>query len=48
MEIFGKDFGTWIMLDRYGNINPDNEAITAFMESVDCTGAHLDYLLRAE
>jgi len=45
MDIFGKDFGIWIMLDRYGNINPDNEAISAFMASNDCTEFHLEYIL---
>lgn len=48
MDIFGKDFGRWITLDRYGNVNADLEAIKAFMESEDCTEQHLEHILYYE
>lgn len=45
MDIFGKDFEKWILLNRYGLPVPEKEAITAFMESNDCTTSHLAYII---
>ena len=40
MDIFGKDFETWIHLDRYGLPTTEWKAIVAFMESNDCKAHH--------
>jgi hypothetical protein len=48
MDIFGKDFETWINLDRYGNSNSEEESVVAFMGSPDCTDDHLRYILNFE
>ena len=50
MDIFGKDFETWIHLDRYGNYNKiaDIQDITAFINSPDCKVEHVNYIMNGE
>ena len=48
MDIFGRHFGKWIVLNRYGLPEIDKYAITAFIGSEDCTEQHLEYIFNGE
>lgn len=49
MDIFGVDFEYWITLDRYGNAGvPEQESVTAFMNSDDCLVSHYNYIMGYE
>ena len=45
MDIFGKDFETWILLNKYGIYSrPDMDAIESFVKSGDCSDVNKKFI----